>query len=181
MDLNITRNLEGKVARIPVVALSLLLYTGTQVYSAFAQNPYQGYGGCIDFRGVPVWTEPAYQLNDAAFATAAPNGAPVILANPAALQRFSPLMQRWIYHHECGHHALGHAVRNIPLTQEQEADCFAAVTMVNNGELPTPMVQQVQQELANMGAGDWTHLPGPVRAVNLVGCLQSAGVWPPGP
>lgn len=157
------------------VALALALCVMAAQPSA-AQNPYQGYGGCVDFRGVPVWTEPSYQLGDAAYATIAPNGTPIILANPTHLQRFSWLMQRWVYYHECGHHALGHAVRNVPLSQEQEADCFAVVTMVRNGELPLPYVAQVQQELATMGLGDQTHLPGPQRAINLVACLQAAGI-----
>lgn len=158
------------------ILMAVLLSSALVIPPAAAQNPYQGYGGCVDFRSVPVWTEPVYQLNDAAFATVAANGAPVILVNPASLQRFSPLMQRWIYYHECGHHALGHAVRGIPLTQEQEADCFAVVRMVQAGELPRQMVPQVQHELASAGPGDRTHLPGPNRAINLIACLQSAGI-----
>jgi len=138
----------------------------------------QTFTGCVDFRGIPVATVLEPQLNDAAFATIAPNGAPIILINPAAVSRLSPLAQQWLYFHECGHHALGHAVRNIPLAQEQEADCFGIITLVQQGATQS-MVRQVQWELAHLGPGDRTHLPGPARAINLPYCLAAAGIAPP--
>lgn len=138
----------------------------------------QSFTGCFDFRGIPVATYMDPQLNDAAFATLAANGAPVILVNPAVMSRFSPLTQQWVYFHECGHHALAHVIRNIPFAQEQEADCFGIITFVQQGATHAA-VQQVQWELSRLGPGDRTHLPGPARAFNLPYCLASAGIIPP--
>ncbi len=154
-----------------LIAVVLLLTPGLAHAQVFT--------GCVDFRGIPVATVSEPQLQDAAFATIAPNGQPIILINPVAMSRFSPLAQQWVYFHECGHHALAHAIRNVPLAQEQEADCFGIITLVQQGA-NVAMVQQVQYELSYAGPGDRTHLPGPIRAYNLPYCLASAGVIPPG-
>lgn len=142
----------------------------------------QEYGGCVDFRGIPVQSTSSFTLNDVAMASVGPNGQPVITYNPNVVGRYSPPTRRFWYMHECGHHALGHGVRNIPFSQEQEADCFGIVSLVRRGEVNAAGVRQIQSELALGGAaGDWQHLPGPQRAFNLNQCLRNAGVTAEGP
>lgn len=141
---------------------------------AFGQ--FEGYGGCIDFRGLPVATYRNVSVQDVAVAGSGPRGEPIISYNPLVLKRFSPIMGRFWYMHECGHHALAHAVRRIPLSQEQEADCFAIVVLVERGEFGPDEVRQVQSEFQQIPVGDWQHLPGPIRAMNLDTCLRTAHI-----
>jgi hypothetical protein len=128
----------------------------------------QWWGGCIDARGIPVLDIQDPSTNDIAVSRLAPNGAPVILYNPFVVLSSSNVTRRFFYFHECGHHALGHVLGNyIPLVSEQEADCWAARTLVARGEFTLNDLRQVQMEISS-SPGDWSHLPGPQRAMNLI-------------
>jgi len=131
------------------------------------------YDGCVDFRGQPVASVVRYGLGDVATATYA-NGAPIILYDPNVLSWLSPQTRLFFYGHECGHHALAHAMRNIPFSREQEADCFGIRELFKKGLLSSTDLAVIQRDLARAGTGDWTHLPGPQRAINLAACLNGA-------
>jgi hypothetical protein len=151
---------------IPVVLALLML-------SALPASAQVTFDGCVDFRGVPVASVLNAQVNDVAVANWAPNGAPVIHYNPYVLARLSPQTRVFFYAHECAHHALAHAIRNIPFEREQEADCWAVRALVARGVLnPDGDVAAVQRDLS-FSPGDWTHVPGPRRAFNLRACLAS--------
>jgi hypothetical protein len=137
---------------------------------AFAQSQ-QG-PTCYDFRGIPVQYIPNPGINDAAMA-AHVNGMPVVYVNPQALPFLPQEVQMFTWAHECAHHALGHAVRNIPFSREQEADCWSITELVKQGYLSRDQVPIVQRTLS-MSPGDATHLPGPQRAYNLAACFRSA-------
>ncbi len=130
---------------------------------------------CVDARGIPVTLVRNDRLNDVAMASLGPRGEPIVQYNPRVLSMMALQTQRFFYMHECGHHALGHVLRRIPMGIEQEADCFGIVTLVRNGEFSDSDIQIVQGDLARAGRGDWTHLPGPQRAINLRACLAAAG------
>lgn len=137
--------------------------------------------GCVDSLGNSVGSFSDPTINDIAFATIR-MGHPVILFNPMLMNRSSPAMQRFIYMHECGHHALGQIVAlastgasRVSAVGEQEADCYAARQLLLLGALSRQDLAQVQSELAAFGPGDWTHFPGPVRAFNLIACLNGDG------
>jgi hypothetical protein len=130
------------------------------------------FDGCKDIRGIPVASVLTPGLNDVAKAGLGAGGAPVIWYNPDVLASASPQFRLWAYGHECGHHALGHNFGTThPLRLEQDADCFATRTLVEKGLLDANDLAVVQRDVAAMGAGDWTHLPGPQRAINLRACL----------
>lgn len=129
--------------------------------------------GCVDYRGIPV-ASIDQPVQDVAMATYAPSGEPIIIYNPQALSWLSPPTRLFFYAHECAHHVLGHAVRNIPFMQEQEADCWAVQQIVSKGLLSNEDVNTVQGDIAKFGKADWTHLPGSVRAINLRTCLASS-------
>jgi hypothetical protein len=131
--------------------------------------------GCRDFRGLPVASIANPTINDIALATVAPNGMPVILYNPRVVPWFSPQTRRFFYAHECAHHALGHLARSYPLTREQEADCWGINALAAHNLLSNQDIAIIQNDIAKLGGGDWTHLPGPARAINLRACLQLAG------
>jgi len=129
------------------------------------------FDGCSDFRGIAVASIMNTNLPDVAAANWAPNGAPIIMYNPYVLARLSPQTRLFFYAHECAHHALGHAIRSIPFHQEQEADCWGIRTLVARGALNGSQdVMAVQNDLS-FSPGDWTHVPGPRRAINLRACL----------
>lgn len=132
------------------------------------------YDGCTDFRGMAVASVANTSIQDIAVATYMPNGAPLIIYNPAILAWVSPSTRLFFYAHECGHHMLAHGVQSQPLVREQEADCWAVQQLVNGGMFRRHDIQAVQADLARFGRGDWTHLPGPARAINLNACLRSA-------
>lgn len=135
----------------------------------------QWWGGCRDVLGTPVLDYSDFRLNDIAMATIA-GGQPVILYNPQVLVSVSPQTRRFFYFHECGHHALGQVIsgQNIPYVSEQAADCWAARALIESGEFTSEDLEAVQRDVSR-SPGDWTHLPGPQRALNLVACLGGDG------
>lgn len=145
----------------------LLLFAGV-VSRAEAQVSYDG---CVDPFGVPVASINAPQLEDVAMANRDQLGRPIIWYNPSVLVWLQPVTRTFFYFHECAHHVLGHSIgAGHPLMNEQAADCWAIVQMVELGLLPQG-VAVIQQDIARAGRGDWTHLPGPQRAINLQRCL----------
>lgn len=131
--------------------------------------------GCRDMLGRPVGAVPNDSLRDVARAYIARNG-PVIEYNRFVLYRLSQQSRLFWYGHECAHHARGHTLGTThPLRQEQDADCYSIVTLVDAGLLSLSDVRIVQSEISS-SSGDWLHLPGPQRAINLGRCLAEAGI-----
>ena len=75
-----------------------------------------------------------------------------------------PLVQRFIWGHECGHQ-MG--------ADEAGADCIAVTFGKRQGWLSPAGLVQVQQLLAS-SSGDWTHMPGPQRIQWLAACYAQA-------
>lgn len=143
--------------------LALLLLT-----PAHAQVVYEG---CRDINGVPVGSIQAPHLNDIAMATIQ-GGMPIVFYNPLVLQRLPPVVHRFFYAHECAHHQLGHVVfGQIAMAAEQAADCWAAHAMKASGASEADFM--VIGQAISTAQGDWTHLPGPQRAINLSACLAA--------
>ncbi len=130
---------------------------------------------CEDALGTPVTVIPTPALNDIGQASVY-RGRPVIFFNAAFAQRFPSDVVTFFLYHECGHHALGHVLgAGFPLANEQAADCWAARTLVSQGKFDEDDIRTVQVAIAQFGRADWTHLPGPMRAMNLAGCLSGVG------
>lgn len=138
------------------------------------------YDGCRDVRGIPVASIADFDLRDVANASLAPTGAPIIRYNPRVLAWLQPQTRLFFYAHECGHHALGHAFGSaFPTAIEQQADCFGIRTLVRENLVDDDGITIIQGDLQRAGGGDWTHLPGPQRAINLRACLgQTRGATP---
>ena len=139
------------------------------------------FGGCFDAANRPVPSVSAPGLPDIATSTLTPLGAPVIYYNPGYVAAAGPVVGRFFYLHECAHHALGQVLAlasgrlaPIPFAAEQAADCAAIVYLVRTGEFGRRELAIVQASFTG-NPGNWTHLPGPVRATNLTACLQNAG------
>lgn len=153
--------------RKSIIAFLLLWLFHT---SAFAQVSYDG---CFDFIGAPVASVLDNSINDVAIAIIEGN-TPVIRYSTSVLSQMSEPTRRFFYMHECAHHALGHTVNTPSIRNENEADCWAAKEMKNKMNLSLNELRSIQQDIAAMGRGDWTHLPGPKRAIEIDRCLSGS-------
>jgi hypothetical protein len=138
---------------------------------AHAQVSFEG---CV-VKGIAVASVQNDSLNDIAMATfmRTPNGmAPVIVYNSLVVASASPSTRVFFYAHECAHHVLGHALQGLRLGQEQQADCWSIRMLVSMRIFEDAQISEVESDLARFGKADWTHLPGPQRAINLRRCLQ---------
>lgn len=86
-----------------------------------------------------------------------------IVLNPAFFQ-LPPVVQLFIYAHECGHHVVG--------LNEAAADCWAIKTGRNQGWLPPQGANLVGAFFINT-PGDWTHAPGPYRVQQMAACYNT--------
>ena len=127
--------------------------------------------GCVDAMGTPVASVHDNSINDVAMSSMA-NGTPIIRYNTTVLAGMHQQTRLFFYGHECGHHALGHILGRYPMAHEQEADCYGIVTLVAAGLLGEDDIAPIQADLSR-APGNWDHLPGPYRTINLRGCLQS--------
>ena len=130
------------------------------------------YDGCIDSRGNSVASILDYSINDVAIARLEYNY-PVIRYNPRVLSQMSEATSRFFYIHECAHHVLRHTIEMPSLQNERDADCWAISTMDSELELSLEELRAIQNDIARQGRGDWTHLPGPYRAIDIESCLGS--------
>lgn len=143
------------------------------VSSAQAQHVIAGVPVyCADFRGIPVTLFPDATLPDVGRATLGPNGEPVMILNPAVMNRLPPTMQLFWYAHECAHHVLGHMANPGP-ANESMADCWAVRTGRDQGWFPPQAFEQLVYTLGNSPGSVWGHLPGPARIQNMASCYQS--------
>lgn len=153
----------------------VLLATLAWAAPAAAQITYEG---CRDMYGMPVASIMNAGINDVAIATVQ-SGRPVIFYNPNVLMQLPPIVRRFFYAHECGHHRLGHLLRGpASVHMEQEADCWGAHALRAQGVSPAEF-NVIAQAMSRLGPGDWTHLPGPNRAINLGRCLSQPAPRPP--
>mgnify|MGYP001243454832 FL=1 len=127
---------------------------------------------CFNFQGQQVGEFYNYNINDVAIATNNNMGMPIILYNPNVLQSMPGPTRTFFRYHECAHHALGHTVSGPSMQNEQNADCWAIRTMYQHGLLNPHVLSTIQNSIAQFGKADWTHLPGPRRAINLKACLN---------
>jgi hypothetical protein len=130
------------------------------------------YEGC-HASGYPVATISDYSIPDIAVARIE-GGRPVIRTNPQVLAWMQRPTRIFFYFHECAHHVLGHTFAGPSMSREQEADCWAIRQLRASGSFGPREITVVQNDLAQFGRGDWTHLPGPYRAINLQACLSGS-------
>ncbi len=157
--------------------MSIGKYIFLSIIFGFAINAYAQttYDGCTDFRGQPVISVLDYSIRDVAIARIE-GGQAVIRYNPNVLSQMTEPTRQFFYVHECAHHALQHAIRAPSLQSERAADCWAINTMKDKMGLSNYRLNAIQRDIARQGRGDWTHLPGPHRAIDIENCLgQSTG------
>lgn len=120
---------------------------------------------CTSNQGVPVAIFFDYQLNNVGVASTMYNGTPTITINPNVTNNYSNIVAQWWFAHECAHHALG------PYNSESNADCFGVQQLVQFGILNSlPQLRAFRVELRSLAGSPMGHLPGPLRADNIVNC-----------
>lgn len=92
-------------------------------------------------------------------------GPGVIYLGPQYLKAYPPVVQRFIFLHECGHQYVG--------TDETAADCWAAKVGKKQGWFGTAALNSVCKAFWNTEGGQF-HLPGPERCQVLKQCYASA-------
>lgn len=99
--------------------------------------------------------------------------ASVTIINSSLMKKFSSPTQTFIYFHEAGHHSLGHIINNSSTTmiQEQEADCYGIRVALTLNLIKHTDLKIIQKEVSSIGTGDWQHLSGATRSLNISKCL----------
>ncbi len=128
-----------RAAGIGSFVASLVVVTG-----ANAQVPFNA---CLDRQDQPIQAVVDNDLPYAGVATITGDGVPVIFYNKQALSRTSPQARRFVYLHECGHHALRHVWKDPSRLREMEADCWAVQQMVEQGLIKKRKVDELQAEI----------------------------------
>lgn len=148
----------------------ILALMGALPTSASAEDPVKS---CIDSQGYPVTWKVDLFLNVIAEAGNTPNDQPIVKYNPELLSSRYSQTRLFLYHHECGHHVLGHDVGGrISLTQEKRADCWAANTLFYNGTFTPADIAAINQDLANLTVEEMHQIPGPFRNLDLNECFR---------
>ncbi len=121
---------------------------------------------CTSHFGEPVAIYLNYQLNNVGVAGRQLNGAPAIVINPNVTNQFSDLVTQWWFAHECAHHAL-----HPQLNNESNADCSAVKQLVQFGIIyNSQQLNAFYNEISSLPGSPMGHLPGPIRAQNIVQC-----------
>jgi hypothetical protein len=133
------------------------------------------FDGCTDDRGLLVASIRDPGVPDIAMAMRAPNGAPIIRYNPRVVAWAQPQTRLFFYGHECAHHVLGQVTQMPSKANEQQADCWSIRELTRRHMLSDADISVVQADITKASPGDWSHIPGPQRAVNLRACLNQGG------
>lgn len=140
--------------------VALIFLSTTTVQAArieLGPNPTIG-GIAVSCMGISTWLDDG--IND--IAVAVPGA---IVLNPA-LGNWPPVVQVFVYAHECAHHipAIG--------SNENAADCWAIKLGRNQGWINYQGLSLIQAYFQN-NQGDWTHLPGPFRIMQMQACFNT--------
>lgn len=92
-------------------------------------------------------------------------GRRVVALNPELLERYSPIVRLFVFHHECGHHNVG--------SDELAADCWAVRRGLRDGWLSKRDLTPICKSFGNAPETD-THPSAPRRCASLERCFMAA-------
>jgi hypothetical protein len=116
----------------------------------------------IGGRPIPIFIDNS--LDDVGIARIFPDGRYYIAINDDRMQTYEPIVQIFIFAHECGHH-LG------PTMGESWADCVAAKELRRLGYVTTfAQVATIMRSFEASPGSPMGHLPGPYRAELIRQC-----------
>jgi hypothetical protein len=120
--------------------------------------------GEFSIAGYPVNCGPLPTIITSQIPDAAINNGQAILINPAVVGFLRPVLQLFVYAHECGHAVVG--------SNEVAADCWAIRTGRDQGWFP-PQSFQLLIQMFQGNPGDINHPPGPARIAAMMQCYQA--------
>jgi hypothetical protein len=130
------------------------------------------YKDCVDSKGVAVMWRQSTKIQDMAQASFDKKKRPIVEYNPQRFKYLSEVSKQFFYAHECAHHVLGHLYAAVQgVDKEQQADCWAVLTLKENGTLGDDGLEFIQQDLGKVARSDPNHSAGVRRAGNLKWCL----------
>ena len=126
--------------------------------------------GCRDFRNRPVRTLDVAALGDVGRAEFI-EGFPVIMLDPAVMEKLPASLQTFFILHECAHHVLGHLFAPT-VESEKEADCWAIHEGRKRKTFSHDDVLAWKPHFAASLGSKMGHLPGPERVAFLLACFD---------
>ena len=111
--------------------------------------------------GIPVFLDD--DLPDLGYASVTPSGAFITL-NPARLSQVAPVVQVFIFAHECGH--------LVTRGTEMASDCWAIQNGKQRGWFGPVNYPWLVQTMID-SPGDFTHPPGAARLRNIENCYNA--------
>lgn len=151
----------GAKSRAFAAACLLILGTSAGTAQVLAPKPLIVGGIEVGCGSVPIYLNSG--LNDFGYASITPYGSFITL-NPDRLASVAPVVQVFIFAHECGH--------LVTAGSETAADCWAIQNGKLNGwfgPINYPFLVQTMRD----SPGDFTHPPGPARLQNIVNCYNA--------
>jgi hypothetical protein len=132
---------------------------------------------CSDATGTPVYT--VYRDVPDAAQSAIVSGTPTIFINSQRQTSMPPMMQLFVYAHECGHHISGDIVAatyfgHDNLAREQNADRIGIRLMRDQLHISLADAQNIAASFQHNPAVPPYYLPGPLRAQWIVACYGSS-------
>lgn len=136
---------------------------------------------CTDATGkvVPVERDPSFKM---LVQSELQGGRRLIRYNPDALPNLSAAAKQFFFAHECAKVSLG-AVPGTELTasRARNADCVGLATLRAAGLFKEPGTLAALQAELVFSEEEWSQLPGPHRAFDLMACPKQAAVVLPIP
>lgn len=130
------------------------------------------YKGCVDAKGVQVSWKESSDIADIAQAVFDKKRRPTVQYNPARFKFMAEITRTFFFAHECAHHTLGHLYGGVQgVDKEQQADCWAVLTLKEAGVMGEDGFERIQQDLGKLLRADDNHSAGLRRAANLKWCL----------
>jgi len=133
---------------------------------------------CFDPTGLQVFTVFDARINDVAMSSILPNGLRVIIINGPLFQKQPPIIQLFIYAHECGHHISGDIISGVifhedNLNREKNADRIGIRLMRDQLHISNQMAGEVASTFENNPPMFPFYLPGPERAQWIRDCYAT--------
>jgi hypothetical protein len=134
---------------------------------------------CTDASGAVVYTRFLPTLSDIAISTIDPaTGERLILINFPAASQMPPLLQLFIYAHECGHHISGDVIAGVllhenNLNREKTADMIGIRILRDQLGITAAQADALATVFRNNPPMFPYYLPGPLRAQWISNCYAT--------
>lgn len=151
----------------------MISFKFTSIFLILLNNAFSEPVTCYDQKGQQVTYISDSTFPGPAVALAKNGSKPIIVTNPEIMNKFSQQTQKFILAHECSHMALGHllSASSPTIIDEQQSDCAGIRVALTLGQIKHIDLKIIENEIANIGQGDYEHFSGSTRSLNIQKCL----------